>query len=107
MSKNSEIKAKFRATKEWKDFRIQKLTETDNKCDCCGGHYPGKKSRGLHIHHRKLDIKDYSDISNPDHFRVLCKSCHDAQHFFHNRVIAKKNPTTNQALIDFQSPYFL
>ena len=83
------------------------LQRVNNTCECCGNEYPGKKSRGLHIHHRDLDVNHYSDISNTYNFKVICKSCHDAQHFFHNRVGAKKNPTTNQALIDFQAPYFL
>lgn len=107
MSKNSEIKAKFRATKEWKDFRIHMLAMVDNTCECCGNEYPGKKSRGLNIHHRDLNVANYSDISNTYNFKVLCKSCHESLHFFHNRVNAKKNPTKNQDLINFQSPYFL
>lgn len=97
-------KIKFRASKEWKDFRISKINEVNNLCELCGRHFPSPK---LHIHHRDLDRDHYTDISDKSHFKVLDVTCHDFLHSVHSMVISKKNCTTNQKLIDLQKPFFL
>lgn len=97
-------KIKFRASKEWKDFRISKISEVGNLCELCGRHFPSPK---LHIHHRDLDRDHYTDISAKSHFKVLCVTCHDFLHSVHSMVISKKNCTTNQKLIDLQKPFFV
>lgn len=97
-------KIKFRASKEWKDFRISKINEVNNLCELCGRHFPSPK---LHIHHRDLDRDHYTDISDKSHFKVLDVTCHDFLHSVHSMVISKKNCTTNQKLIDLQKPFFI
>lgn len=105
MSKNSEMKKQFRASKEWKDYRLLILIERGNKCECCGNEY--KKTSSLNLHHRDLDPANYKDLSDKSKHTLLCQTCHKTVHFLHNRVISKKNPTTNKAIIDLQSPFFI
>ena len=105
MSKNSEMKKEFRASKEWKKYRMDLITKRGSKCECCGNEY--KKTSSLHLHHRDLNVDNYKDLSDESKHTILCQICHKTLHFLHNRVISKKNPTTNQKIIDFQSPYFL
>lgn len=97
-------KIKFRASKEWKDFRITKIAETNGLCELCGRAFPSPK---LHIHHRDLERDHYTDISDKSKYKVLCVICHDFLHSVHSMVISKKNCTTNQKLIELQKPFFI
>ena len=97
-------KIKFRASKEWKEFRIAKIAETNGLCELCGRAFPSPK---LHIHHRNLDRDHYTDISDKSKFKVLCVTCHDFLHSVHSMVISMKNCTTNQKLIELQKPFFI
>lgn len=101
---NQKEKSKFRSTPEWKQFRVDKIVETDGKCECCGRKF---KSPKLHIHHMDLDSTKYTDISDPTRFKVLCNACHDTLHWAHTLTISKKNPTSNQNIINLQAPFFI
>ena len=95
-------KKKFRQSKEWKEFRVKKLQDADNKCECCG-----VKSKVLHLHHKNLDKEQYTNISNPSHFVILCKSCHDIAHFYFNRLIHKTNQSKNPAMFNLIRNFFI
>lgn len=101
---NQKDKSKFRSSTEWKDFRLQKIEESENKCDCCGRYF---KSPKLHCHHKNLDRTKYTDISDKTHFSVLCTLCHGTLHSFHGLATSKKSPTTNNLIIELQSKFFI
>jgi hypothetical protein len=61
----------FRRSKEWKQFRADKLKEVNCTCELCGT--VRRKGKGLHIHH--LFPTDYKWL-NPALFRVVCPACH-------------------------------
>lgn len=105
MSVNSEMKTKFRASKEWKTYRAEILAERGSVCECCGNIY--KKTSSLQIHHKDQKVENYKDLTDKTKHSVLCTTCHKALHFFHNRTISKKNCTTNQKLIELQKPFFI
>jgi hypothetical protein len=65
---------KFRQSKVWALFRIQKLKEVNNTCELCGTQYKGKRTKMLQVHH--LDPENYT-VLDPKKFKVPCSSCHD------------------------------
>lgn len=79
MSSTAQLKAKFRTSKVWKDFRKVIMNLYDSKDPITGR----KLYKGFNLHHRKLtnDMNVYRDISNPDMFRPLNKSTHEAVHW--------------------------
>lgn len=79
MSSTVQLKAKFRTSKNWKDFRKMIMNLYDNKDPITGR----KLYKGFNLHHRVLtnDMNVYRDISNPDMFRPLNKAVHEAVHF--------------------------
>ena len=72
-------KTKFRATKEWRDFRKQlkekqkvdplSLKSLTKTCNC---------------HHRDLDATHYTDISNEEHFVMVNNYSHKCLHYLYN-----------------------
>lgn len=100
---NQKEKAKFRTTKEWKEHREELIKENNEKCQCCGRKFPSKR---LHCHHMDLDSANYKDLTK-EKFKILCSPCHDFLHWAHTLSTSKKNKTTNQDLINLQTPYFL
>lgn len=79
MSSIAQMKAKFRCSKAWKDFRKKIMNEQDNK-DLITGR---KLYKGFNVHHKKLtnDMEVYRDLSNSDNFVALNKSTHEAVHW--------------------------
>lgn len=79
MSSTAQLKARFRQSKAWKDFRKLIMNLYDNK-DPISGH---KLYKGFNLHHRVLtnDMDVYRDLSNTDMFKPLNKSTHDAVHW--------------------------
>lgn len=63
--------SKFRATKLWKDFRLEQIKANDNTCECCGRSY--KQASHLQLHH--LVPNEYENL-DPNNFAVLCSLCH-------------------------------
>lgn len=74
--RNSEKKAKLRATKEWKAFRI-KIAEKQNKKDVITGK-PLRK--GYNVHHLDMSAENYDKLDE-ENFIALNKQTHDALHF--------------------------
>lgn len=74
--RNSEKKAKLRATKEWKAFRI-KIAEKQNKKDVITGK-PLRK--GYNVHHLDMSSENYDKLDE-ENFIALNKQTHDALHF--------------------------
>lgn len=78
MTKDSEMKAAFRRTKEWKDFR-KKMKEKQNGIDLITG---TKLTKTANLHHRYFATSEnYSDLSNEDNFIFINKQTHDAVHW--------------------------
>ena len=75
MSKNSELKAKFRRSVEWKNFRKHMAYLYDNKDAITGK--PLRK--GWNLHHLDMSIDNYQDLDE-DKFIPLNKSTHEMLH---------------------------
>lgn len=98
-------KTKFRSSKEWTDFRKGIISKKNNTCDCCGVYF--KDMSKLNLHHRNLDSSEYTNISNPDNFSLLCSTCHDIAHSLHTKIISKRNPTNNADLLNICFNFFI
>lgn len=103
---HSAAKRKFRSTVEWKDFRAQIIKERNGLCDFCGISHM-KATKKLELHHKDLNPNNYTDISNPSNFALLCGNCHKSAHQFHTRVISKHQPTTNKIIIEIDKQFFI
>jgi hypothetical protein len=78
MTKDSEIKAAFRRTKIWKDFR-KKMKEKQNGIDPITG---TKLTKTANLHHRYfVDSDHYTDLSDEDDFIFINKQTHDNVHW--------------------------
>ena len=73
--KNSDKKAKFRKSKEWKEFR-KKIYEKQKGCDYLSGK---KLYKGHNIHHLDMSIENYDKLDE-DNFIALNKQMHDVVH---------------------------
>lgn len=73
-------KTKFRASKQWKNFREKKRKEQEK--DPITG---AKLGRCANLHHCDLDETHYEDLSNEDNFVFLNKATHDVVHWFFSR----------------------
>lgn len=78
-SATSTLKAKFRTSVAWKDFRKQKMVEQK-------GLDPITKRRltkRFHNHHiiQTNDLDVYRDLSDPSHFIAVNSATHDALHW--------------------------
>lgn len=84
--KNTDPKAQFRRTKEWKDFRakIKKNQKKDPITD-------KPLTKNYNLHHLDLDSNHYTDISNETHFIGLNNQTHDVVHFFFGDGRVKKD----------------
>lgn len=94
MTEVKKAKAKFRATKEWKQFRDLMFKEFDGK-DAITGR-PLRK--GWQLHHLDLDPDNYR-ILNPNHFIPLNKKTHDVVHFLFRYDIFKVIKALSKVLI--------
>lgn len=101
MSANSEMKTKFRASKTWKDYRKQIISERGLLCECCN-----RKTKSLTLHHKNMDKTQYTNLTDKTHFSLLCPTCHSFLHFCYTQI-HKKNASPSKRIIDFQAPYFL
>lgn len=75
MSKNSELKAKFRRSVEWKNFRKHMADLYDNKDAITGK--PLRK--GWNLHHLDMSVENYQDLDD-DKFIPLNKATHEMLH---------------------------
>lgn len=77
MTELQKFKAKFRASKKWKEFRSIIYKLQNGRCPICGM----KLSKTANLHHKDLNPAHYTDVSNPNNFVFLCNSCHDYIHY--------------------------
>ena len=80
--------SKFRTTKVWAEFRQSILDQRPHRCELCGIY---KKPKGLQLHH--LHPADYTNLSNPDDFALLCSDCHSMIEKMAKRFKGKKADT--------------
>lgn len=79
MSKTQEVKTKFRSTKTWKDFRKQ--LKEEQVLDPLSQR---KLTPRCHCHHRDLDEKNYSNLSDKTHFVMYNNYTHKTIHYLFN-----------------------
>lgn len=75
MSKNSELKAKFRRSVEWKNFRKHMADLYDNKDAITGK--PLRK--GWNLHHLDMSVENYQDLDE-DKYIPLNRATHEMLH---------------------------
>ncbi len=75
MSKNSELKAKFRKSPEWKNFRKHMAELYDNKDAITGK--PLRK--GWNLHHMDMSVENYKDLCE-DKYIPLNRASHEMLH---------------------------
>lgn len=73
--KNSDKKAKFRQTKEWKEFR-KKIFEKQNGLDIITGK---KLYKGWNLHHLDMSVENYDKLDE-DNFIAVNKTTHSIIH---------------------------
>lgn len=78
-------KQKFRASKEWKDFRKRKFAE--QKTDPVTG---SKLTKMANLHHKDLDESHYTDISNENNFVMVNQKTHEAIHLLFSKKYPKQ-----------------
>lgn len=97
-------KTKFRNSPEWQDFRSEQLTTKKCTCDCCYRKLPSSK---LSVHHKDLNADNYTNISNKQHFSLLCSHCHSSLHSFYTIIANRKNLTKNRDIYNLIKTFFL
>ena len=76
MSKNQNLKSKFRSSAKWKKFRHFMNVKQGGLC-----YVTHKKLlKAANLHHLDLNEKHYEDLSNPENFVFINKSIHDVIH---------------------------
>ena len=85
--KAKDIKAKFRQTKDWKEFRKRIFDKQDGKDVITGK----KLYRGYNVHHLDMSAENYDQLIE-ENFVAVNKQTHEALHFLFRYY--KKDPTT-------------
>lgn len=101
---NQKSKAKFRASKEWKDYRESILASRGSQCQCCYRKLPSSK---LQLHHKDLSAENYEDLSDEKKHVLLCSNCHQIVHSLYTILNNKKNQYKNSEMLTFIAPYFI
>ena len=84
--KAKDVKAKFRQSKEWKEFR-KRIFEKQNGKDIITGK---KLYKGYNVHHLSMDAETYDKLIE-ENFIAVNKQTHDALHFLFRYY--QKDPT--------------
>lgn len=74
--KAKDIKAKFRQTKEWKEFRKRIFGKQDGKDIITGK----KLYKGYSLHHLDMSVENYDQLIE-ENFIAVNKQTHEALHF--------------------------
>lgn len=88
MQRNNPDVARFYNSPQWKKVRQAYRISKHNICERCGG-------IGYYVHHKTYINK--SNIFNPDvtlnfdNLELLCKDCHNKEHFEQNEFDADGN----------------
>ena len=88
-------KKKFRAKKEWKEFRLVLMEERGCSCELCGTTYKGTRKRGIQAHHLFPD--QYTNL-DPSKFVLLCSSCHDLVERISRKILSGNTILRNKEL---------
>lgn len=94
LSEKQTKKQKFRESKEWKEFREQKILE-QKRIDPITN---GRLLKASNCHHLCMDESTYDDISDPEKFMVVNKATHKVIHFLYSYY--KKDPTVLNRIRD-------
>ena len=92
--KAKDIKAKFRKTKEWKEFRKRIFDKQDGKDVITGK----KLYRGYNVHHLDMSEANYDKLIE-ENFVAVNKQTHEALHFLFRYY--QKDPTILDRLKTF------
>lgn len=84
MKDSSKEHAKYRQSKEWKEFRLAMIATAGNRCKICGVKKPSSR---LQVHH--IYPLDYENL-DPSRFVVLCARDHDNIETFARRLRGRK-----------------
>lgn len=87
MSKEQNLKSKFRSSKVWKEHR-KKVYHKDGGKDYITGH---KLLKGYNCHHLDLRSVNYKKLEDINHFISLNKQTHETVHFLYRYY--EKDPT--------------
>ena len=74
--KAKDVKAKFRQTKAWKEFRKRMFEKQGGKDTITGK----KLCRGFNCHHLDMSAENYDQLTE-ENFIALNKQTHEALHF--------------------------
>lgn len=93
-------KSKYRTTKKWKEFRLERIKDARNACQVCGIVKKGKATRYLQLHH--LNPNAYGKETTDDVI-VLCAGCHDVI----ERLVVRKQFDINTFLNAFAKVFLI
>ena len=79
MTEKQKMKRDFRATKKWKEFR--KELKEKQKVDPITNR---PLTKMCNLHHRDLNDKNYTNISNKDNFVCYNQMTHKVVHYLYN-----------------------
>lgn len=74
--KAKDVKAKFRASKEWKEFRKRIFDKQDGKDIITGK----KLYKGFNVHHCDMSPENYDKLTE-ENFIAVNKNTHEVLHF--------------------------
>ena len=74
--KAKDVKAKFRQSKEWKEFRKRIFNKQDGKDIITGK----KLYKGYNVHHLDMSAENYDQLIE-ENFIAVNKQTHEALHF--------------------------
>lgn len=90
--RNQLVKHKFRKTKEWKQFRQDKIYE-QNHLD----YITGKRLLiGCNCHHLNMKVDSYEDISDPSNFIAVNRDIHEMLHELYK--LYRKDPSVMERI---------
>ena len=92
--KAKDAKAKFRQSKEWKEFRKRIFDKQDGKDVITGK----KLYKGYNVHHLDMSAENYDQLIE-ENFIAVNKQTHDALHFLFRYY--QKDPTVLDRLKTF------
>lgn len=92
--KAKDVKAKFRATKVWNEFRKRIFDKQDGKDIITGK----KLYRGYNVHHLDMSAENYDQLTE-ENFIAVNKQTHETLHFLFRYY--QKDPTVLDRLKTF------
>ena len=92
--KNSEIKAKFRRSKEWKEWR-QHIADSQNGKDAITGK---RLSKRYHCHHLDMSAENYNKLIE-ENFICLNPQMHDTLHILFRYYKKDQSVYTNWSYV--------